>query len=193
MAPDADRWDRRYRALEDDEYPRACEVLRDNRHLLPDRGKALDIACGRGGNALLLADQGLDTSAWDYSAVAIDKLRQNAEQMQLKIATEVRDVVTAPPEPESFDVIVISHFLERSLCNSLMAALKRSGLLFYQTFTVDRVTDHGPDNPEYRLAANELLKLFAELRVVFYREEGRLGDPGQGFRDRAQYIGYRHD
>ena len=191
MIPDAQHWDSRYRALEDNGFPRACAVLLDNQHLLPEHGQALDVACGRGGNALLLATRGLDTSAWDYSSVAINKLRQFSELRKLNLNTEVRDVVTAPPDVEAFDVIVVSHFLERSLCNSLVGALKPGGLLFYQTFTVDRVTDNGPDNPEYRLTANELLALFAELRVILYREEGCIGDPHEGFRDRAQFIGYK--
>ena len=192
MVPDAERWDSRYRALEDDEYPRACDVLFANRHLLPEQGQALDVASGRGGNALLLAGHGLGTWAWDYSAVAVEKLRKYAEQDQLDIRAEVRNVVTTPPDPRTFDVIVVSHFLDRSICNNLADALRPGGLLFYQTFTIDRVTDCGPDNPEYRLSPNELLRLFTDLRVVFYREEGRLGNPGQGFRDRAQFIGYKN-
>jgi 2-polyprenyl-3-methyl-5-hydroxy-6-metoxy-1,4-benzoquinol methylase len=37
-------------------------------------------------------------------------------------------------ENNGFDVIVISRFLDRTLCNAIMAALKPEGLLFYQTF-----------------------------------------------------------
>ncbi|MDZ7735460.1 MAG: class I SAM-dependent methyltransferase [Gammaproteobacteria bacterium] len=189
MAPDAERWNERYRALDNSDCPQACEVLEHYRHLLPHRGQALDIACGSGGNALLLAAHGLSTSAWDYSAVAIDKLRQHAEQQDLHIHTEIRDVTAEPPTGGSFDVIVVSHYLERGLCDSIIDALKPGGLLFYQTFTVEKVTDNGPANPDYRLAPNELLSLFAGLRVVFYREEGHLGDLERGFRDRVQFIG----
>jgi len=189
--PHAERWNERYRALDDNDPPQACEVLEHNRHLLPQRGRALDIACGRGGNALLLAGHGLSTSAWDYSAVAIQKLRQHAEQLDLQIHTEIRDVTAEPPTGESFDVIVVCHYLDRGLCDSIIDALKPGGLLFYQTFTVEKVTDNGPANPDYRLAPNELLSLFAGLRVVFYREESQLGDLERGFRDRAQFIGYK--
>ena len=50
-----------------------------------------------------------------------------------------------------------------------MEALKPQGLLFYQTFTHERVTDQGPSNPSYRLAPNELLELFAPLHVLVTR------------------------
>ncbi len=37
-----------------------AQVLLRNRHLLPEQGRALDLACGRGANALWLAEQGLE-------------------------------------------------------------------------------------------------------------------------------------
>ncbi len=35
--------------------------------------------------------------------------------------------------PESFDVIVVSHLLDRTLAPALVAALRPGGLLYYQT------------------------------------------------------------
>jgi len=67
-------------------------------------------------------------------------------------------------------VIVVSRFLDRGLCPALAHALKPGGLLFYQTYTID--SSEGPGNPAYRLQRNELLRLFPDLQVIFYREEG---------------------
>jgi len=97
-------------------------------------------------------------------------------------------VVAQPPEAGSFDVIVVAHFLERALAPALMAALRPGGLLFYQTFIKEKVTDRGPGNPSYRLGRNELLKLFPSLEVVVYREEARIGDTTRGFRDQAMLV-----
>jgi hypothetical protein len=69
-----------------------------------------------------------------------------------------------------------------------MAALKPGGLLFYQTFTRVSVGPGGPQNPEYRLAENELLRMFQELQVVVYREEGEIGDKTHGFRNEAMLV-----
>lgn len=183
-------WDERYRGrVVEDAAP--AEVLADNRHLLPARGTAVDLACGVGGNALLLVEHGLTTFAWDRSGTAIDKLDAHARAHGLPLMAEPRDVVEHPPEPGSFDVIVVSRFLERSLAPALIAGLRPEGLLFYQTFTRTRVSDRGPRSERYRLADNELLTLFAPLRIVFYREEGRLGDPTHGFRDEAQLVACR--
>ena len=100
----ADRrdWDRRYSegAVE---RVRPILVLVANVHLLPRTGRALDLACGLGGNARLLAGRGLQTQAWDQSPVAIDKINAYAQRAGLPLRGQVRDVERDPPEPESFD------------------------------------------------------------------------------------------
>ena len=183
------KWDARYR--ETDRLPEPAAVLVENRHLLPTRGRALDLACGLGSSALLLARAGLDVYAWDLSPVAIAALKTRAVAEGLSVQAEVRDVQTDPPEPVRFDVILVSYFLERALCARIAAALRPNGLLFYQTFVREAVTDQGPGNPVYRLDRNELLRLFPGLIVHFYREEGRVGDVTQGTRDVSQLVAQR--
>lgn len=182
-----EKWDQRYRTSAE-QMPRAAQVLQQNRHLLPECGVALDLACGLGGNALLLAQSGLQTRAWDLSPVAIEALRSRAAQSGLSIEAEVRDVVATPPLPASFDVIVVSYFLERALAPALCAALRPGGLLFYQTFVRDKVTAVGPGNPDYLLDENELLELFRGLRLRVYREEGSIGDTASGLRNEALLV-----
>lgn len=179
-------WDQRYRQGISEQSP--ARVLSEHLHLLPAQGRALDLACGLGANALLLARRGLETWAWDISAVAIQRLGETAHADGMSIHSEVRDVVASPPEPERFDVIVVSRFLERSLAPALQAALRPNGLLFYETFTKERISPGGPSNPAFLLDDNELLRLFSELRLRFYREEGRLGDIRLGYRDVAMLV-----
>jgi tellurite methyltransferase len=188
--PSPQTWDARYREGRGGAVS-AAEVLLENRHLLPAAGRALDLACGLGGNALLLAEAGLETHAWDYSAQALARLQALAEARGLSVTGAVRDVVAAPPGPETFDVIVVTRFLERDLAPALVDALRPSGLLFYQTFTRARVDASGPRNEAFRLAQGELLRLFAALRPVVYREEGTLGDPTRGLRNQAMLIAQR--
>jgi SAM-dependent methyltransferase len=185
MASDIATWNSRY--LQAAAPPAgAAQVLAQNLHLLPSRGTALDLACGLGTNALLLAELGLDTHAWDFSDVAIGQLRASSPLPNLHPA--VRDVVQRPPGPGCFDVIVVSRFLERSLAPLLVAALRPGGLLYYQTFTRTRVDNSGPADDSFRLADNELLALFAALKILVYREEGACGDPTQGLRNQAMLV-----
>lgn len=183
--PTATEWNTRYQAIA--EQPAACQVLAHYTHLLPTTGKALDLACGLGANALLLLQQGLEVHAWDYADVAIAQLQQRAPT----IHTQVRDVIKQPPTPETYDVIVVCHFLERALMTAIIQALKPQGLLFYQSFIQEQVSDRGPKTAEFRFYNNELLELCHSLRVLVYQEEGRVGDLSQGFRDQALFIGQK--
>ncbi len=187
VASDLEKWNERYRQSKSEPVP--CRVLLENQHLLPVRGKSLDVACGLGGNALLLAERGLESVAWDLSPVAIDRLRQWADERGLPVRAGVHDLTNGPLPESGFDVIVVSRFLERALLPMLIEALTPGGLLFYQTFTRVHVGDKGPSDPAWRLAENELLALFRGLHILVYREEGRVGDLGRGFRDEALLVG----
>ncbi len=168
-----------------------ARVLLENGHLLPAGGDALEIACGMGASALFMAERGLRVRAWDSAVVAIERLQQQATERQLPVTAEVRDSVQAPPAALSCDVIVVSHFLDRTLFPPLLAALRPGGLLFYQTFIKARIDDTGPRNEAYRLGDNELLTLCQPLRILVYREEGVAGDTTQGWRNLAMVVGQR--
>jgi tellurite methyltransferase len=183
------QWNARYQHMT--RAPKPARVLQENQHLLPSSGDALDLACGLGGNALLLAEHGLDTWAWDISEVDVARLQDTARQRGVVLHTEVRDVSAHPPSPNRFDVIVVSRFLDRDLAPALMQALKPEGLLFYQTFQRHAVDEIGPRNPAYLLQDQELLALFRPLRLLVYREEGRVGDLAHGFRYEAMLVGQK--
>lgn len=183
------KWDQRYRAATSP--PRAAAVLREHVALLPTQGlptqglpiqglpiqgRALDLACGRGGNALLLAQAGLLVDAWDISPVAIEQLQRLARTQGLPVTAEVRDVIASPPPVASYDVIVVSYFLERALAPALIAALRKGGLLFYQTFGPARVAGCGPRNPAYRLQPGELPRLFAPLQTLLQQDNVATGE-----------------
>ena len=182
-----DRWQRRYQQAVATSVS-ACGVLAENAFLLPKQGRALDLACGRGGNALLLARQGLDVEAWDYAPAAIEALRRQARSEALSLDAVLRDVEQEPPEPASFDVITVSYFLERAIVPGLVRALRPGGLIFYETWLGEAIDDSGPGNPDFRLGVNELLDLFGELQLLFYQEHARVGDHSQGLRNITRLV-----
>lgn len=184
-----EKWNARYR--QDSGEPQAARVLRDYQHLLPTDGQALDMACGRGGNAILLARHGLQVDAWDISDVAMETLAAYAADSGLPVHARIHDVEKAPPAAACYDVVVVSYFLDRRLFPALLDALRPGGLLFYQTFLQSKVSGRGPRNPDYRLGDQELLRLSAGLDVLVYREEGCVGDVSKGFRDEVMYVGMK--
>lgn len=184
---DKDKWEQRYH-LQTDTRPEAARVLSENTHLLPDYGTALDLACGRGGNALCLAQHGLNVDAWDIAENALEHVRVEAQRLSLDINLINQDVMQSPPDSNHYDVIVVSRFLERHLFQTLKAAVKPEGLIYYQTFIVNKPENVGPSNPAYLLNDNELLTLFSDWHVCVYREEGNTGKPELGFRNEAYII-----
>jgi len=188
VGDDKEKWDKRYQSPSPGQ-PQPAQVLSDYDYLLPPQGKALDLAAGLGGNALFLARHGLQVSAWDISQVAMEKLADIAANEGVSIDCRVRDVTTEPPTAESFDVIVVSRFLDRSICEAISTALRPAGLLFYQTFTREKSTQAtGPSNPDYLLRPNELLQLFPELLVRIYHDEGTVGDTHKGIRNESLLV-----
>ena len=185
------KWDAIYRQSQ--HKPEPARVLIENACLLPSRGRALDLACGQGGNAMLMAAAGLTVDAWDISAVTIKNLQDQAADRNLHINARQCNIEASILPTEAYDVIVISRFLDRALCNEIMVALKAGGLLFYQTFTRDKLAALGPSNPEYLLASNELLHLFAPLTLIFYQEYARIGNLRYGDRNEACFIGQKQN
>lgn len=182
-----EKWDRIYSQGREQVVP-AMAVVRDNLHLLPPGGAGLELACGQAANSFALAQAGLSMEAWDISPVAIEQVNRHAAALGLPVKGEARDVVARPPAGDRYDLVVVSHFLDRSIIPAIKDCLKPGGLVMYQTFTRTRVGEGGPSNPDFRLADNELLQLFAGFRVLVYREEGRQGDIDRGFRNEAMLV-----
>jgi SAM-dependent methyltransferase len=168
-----------------------ASVVQRYAYLLPPGGQVLEVACGLGANALYLAAHGFAVTAWDYAGTAIERLREEAGRRGVVLQAEVRDVVARPPEPASFDAIVVTRFLERDLCPRLAAALRPGGVLCYQSFVRDAVSDSGPEDLAFRFAPNELLHLFPGLRVLVFHDEGTAGVTSQGLRDESVLVARR--
>lgn len=182
------KWNRIY-SRADYEWFSAASVLTENAFLLPNEGKALDLACGLGANAVFLSGQGLAVTAIDISSVAIKKLEQYSAEHKLQIKPQQIVIEPGTFIKNSFDVVVVSRFLDRSLSDAIIDSLKPGGLLFYQTYTQLKVSSGGPNNPDFLLAENELLDLFSPLALVYYRENGKLGNVQTGLRNEVQFIG----
>lgn len=183
-----DKWNKHYAEAELPSSHQACEVLQRNTALLPLSGRALDLACGLGANALLLAEHGLEVSAWDIAESGLAKLQQAASAQHLAITTRQHDAEQAPPAPDSFDVIVVSRFLHRPILPALARALKPGGLLFYQTFHRHKPAG-GPSNPDFLLERGELLRIFTDLQLCFYQEYAQVGNPESGNRHETLFVG----
>ncbi|WP_426415532.1 class I SAM-dependent methyltransferase [Aestuariirhabdus sp. LZHN29] len=178
-----DRWDLRYQQASSPGD--ACDLLANNLHLLPAQGRALDLACGLGANALLLHQQGLRVEAWDRSAEALLRVDEFSAGL---VSTRQMDLEADSLPLLNFDVIVVAHYLYRPICKWIQKSLNPGGVLFYQTWHQQKRSEKGPSNPDFLLAPGELIELFPQLDVRVYREEGGCGDLSRGQRDFGQLI-----
>lgn len=153
--------------------------LLENRDLLAPGARTLDVACGRGRHALLLAAAGFPVRAVDRDAALIDALRATAERLDLPLRAEVMDLETGAADlgTEGYDLVLVFHYLHRPLFPALLRALAPGGLLLYETFTVEQARRGKPTNPAFLLEPGELRERVAPLVVLREREgefEGRM-------------------
>ncbi len=101
-----DDWDRRYASTENLWSARPNRFLvAEVEHLEP--GRALDLACGEGQNAIWLATRGWDVTGIDYSQVAIAKARSRAERESVTVRFACADLVEYEPETGSYDLALV--------------------------------------------------------------------------------------
>lgn len=168
---DQDRWDGRHASghAADGPSPFLRQIFESSSWRI-QRGRALDIATGKGRNALFLAERGFSVEGVDISEVALEEARREAGEKGLSIIFRQADLESIELPEAAYDIILNFNFLERSLIPKTKKALKLGGHIVFETYLIDqRVLGH-PRNPVYLLGHNELLELFREFRILYYRE-----------------------
>jgi SAM-dependent methyltransferase len=143
-----------------------------NVDLLKRGGRVVDVACGRGRNALWLAAAGFEVHAVDRSSAALAELRRAAERRRTPVSARELDLEAPAVDlgDAVYDAVVVFRFLHRPLFPALARALHDGGLLIYETFTVGQEKRGHPHNPAFHLQPGELVRLVAPLEVVRQRE-----------------------
>ena len=134
-------------------------------------GAVVDLACGRGRNALPLARRGIPVTGLDRNAEHLAELAATVRAEGLPIGLARADFEAPgsqlPLGPKSCAALLVCRYLHRPLCPALEEALRPGGWLLYETFTVhQRKLGHGPRNPDFLLSDGELPELFPRLETV---------------------------
>ena len=176
-------WDRQHGEKQGREQP--APFLRqvfDSQYTDITAGRALDIACGSGRNALFLAEKGFEVTGIDISPVALERGEQRAKEKSLSISWRQADLENYTLEAAAYDLIVNIDYLQRSLMPAITAALKLGGSVIFETYLIDQQTIGHPNNPDYLLQHNELLRYFPDFRVLYYREGKVFNNGAPSFR-----------
>lgn len=146
--------------------------LVDHAHLLPEGGRALDVASGGGRNTLWLAGRGFITHAIDRDPAAVRQIREAAARLELPVCAEVIDLEAGQAQlpVAAYDVIVVVHYLYRPLFPALLAAMRPGGVMVYETFLREQAWRGRPRNPSFLLERGELRRLVAPCELLDERE-----------------------
>ena len=171
MKADQRRWDKRFQRKEFAFGEKPNLFLKKHIRLLP-KGKALDVAAGEGRNAVFLAQQGFEVDAVDISEKGLKKARKLAQERGVKITTFLVDLDQYHIQKERYDLIANFYFLKRRLITRIKKGLRKGGRVIFETYLLEHraLGTGGPKQAKYFLKPNELLRLFKDLRILFYRE-----------------------
>ena len=174
-AVDREKWNRRYRegAYQGRTPPSA--FLEECAAALPAPGRALDLACGTGRNAVYLAGLGFAVDAVDISAEALAIGRERA--LNSPIRWLERDLDSGFVPDARYDVIVNIRFVNLPLLESLVPWLRPNGVMIVEQHLATARDDViGPRNPAFRVAPGVLARSASAL-VIERVEEDVFADP----------------
>lgn len=165
-------WDKRYAAVEN------LWAAKPNRFLVAEvadlqPGRALDLACGEGQNAIWLASLGWEVTGVDYSEVAISKARARAQREGVRVDFRCDDLVAYEPEPGAFDLVLILYLHipadERpGILERAASALAPGGTFVLLGHDTTNLTEGvgGPSDPTILFTPDEIAAELPGLEIV---------------------------
>lgn len=144
-------------------------------------GRALELGCGTGTNAVFLAQQGFEVTAIDLSELALKQAQQRAERAGRVIRFLQADVCNFPWQGEPFDFVFdrgCYHCARRidlpGFLETLRKVTKPGSLYLVLTGNANEQSDEGPP----RLHEHEIRAELGELFDVNGIREFRFQDAG---------------
>jgi SAM-dependent methyltransferase len=186
-------WDDRYRQGDTPWVTRqpSRELARVLDEYRIPRGRALELGCGDGMNAVSLARRGFMVCAVDVSATAIQRARQWAERERVDVDFRVADATAVDGLPTPFEFVFdrgLYHAVRRTNLAGLLKTLERvtTGGSMYLTLAgnAHEQTPEGRPGPP-RVSAEEICREFAPLMELVQLREFRFDASS------ARETGYR--
>lgn len=167
-AADRDKWEQKYAARDVSESPPPDEwLLECVRDLKP--GRALDVACGLGQNAIALAELGWQVDAVDIAGRALEFASRNAGQQAANINWICADLDEWLPEADRYDLVMVFRFLDWCRVPAIAErGLKPGGTLSYETFSVSQMyrDDNHLKNPALTVQEGEWERYFPNFEIL---------------------------
>ena len=174
---DASEWDTRYSAT-DTMWSEQANAFLVEKVAGMEPGRALDLGCGEGRNALWLAERGWAVTAIDFSEVAIERGRRWADRRGLDVDFRVGDVTEVEPEPMAYDLVIVfylqlPHPQVRDVLDRAAVAVVRTGTLLVVAHDLANLErgHGGPPSADVLYTPNLVTESITGLEVI---EAGRV-------------------
>lgn len=194
-------WNERY---EDEKYVYGTApnvFLREIQPSLPVSGEVLTIAEGEGRNAVFLAEQGLDVTAWDLAESGLEKVNKLAKKQGVRVKTELVDLAEVTWQQKQWDEIVciFGHFPGDTRMKTLKGvkeAVKPGGYFVAEVYSTHQLPyqSGGPKDLDFLYQPEEFLREFSDWRIIHFflgevtRQEGDLHN---GLSHVIQFVGQK--
>jgi tellurite methyltransferase len=163
-------WEEQYRKEADSATARelACNPLLVQAALNLRPGRALDLACGAGGNTLWLAQRGWNVTAVDGSATAIDVLTGHAQRSGVTVDAQVADLENPgfTIAPDRYNLIAKCYYFQRNLIQQCKRGVVPGGVMVVIALLIEQ----GKEDSTFRLLPGELRDYFADWEILHDHE-----------------------
>ena len=144
----------------------------------PLLGPVLDLACGDGRNGIFLATKGLSVVCCDRSSKSLERAQGLADENGVTVKLWQTDLEQERGDPlpvDAYGGILVFRYLHRPLIPNIRTALRKGGVLMYETFTVEQPRFGRPHNPDFLLMPGELQQWFDDWEIIDFFEGVRMG------------------
>jgi tellurite methyltransferase len=168
--PSIQRWNYKHQQWKDHNgslvEPAGEPELVEFKSCLDGAGLALELACGRGQNALFLAALGYEVVACDGASSALEICHRSAKKLDLVVSPLVCDLEKLELPSNKFKLISIVRYLYRPIFDQLKTAVCPGGLIFYKTFNSRFLKQKPGFNPDYVVEFGELNDVFSGFEIL---------------------------
>jgi SAM-dependent methyltransferase len=160
-------------------------------------GRAVDLGCGEGRNAIWLAERGWEVTGVDFSPVGLAKAKRFADRSGVQVAWVESAVEDWTPPPDGFDLVALLYLqlsqpARSAALSAAASAVVPGGTLLVVAHDVDNLTRGygGPQSPDVLYAVTDVTEAAVEAGLAVERAEQatRVVDTDDGPREAIDTV-----
>lgn len=160
-------------------------------------GRAVDLACGEGRNAIWLAEKGWEVTGVDFSPVGLTKAKRFADRSGVQVTWVESAVEDWTPPPDGFDLVALLYLqlpkpARLAALSAAASAVTPGGTLLVVAHDVDNLSRGygGPPNPGGLYSVSDVTDaaVAAGLTVERAEQATRVVDTDDGPREAIDTV-----